>query len=174
MGNDAMQKAALAGLIAILGAVLVFGLFEMGFVPKNIFKEDPAEIAGENIVDSLLPLAEGGDLRSQWLLGILHLTGEDAPQDFAKAAKWFQRAAEQNHPAAQLNLGRIYQLGDGIPRDLVQAYKWMALASKSFPKSEARDQAMSARDIIAQQLNPQDLKRAKDLVAAWQPTDPAK
>jgi len=169
MDNGRVQKAALVGVIAVLGAVLIWGLVEMGFVPTQIFQEDPAELAGDDIANSLLPSAKQGVLRSQWLLGLVYLTGEDAPQDFAKAAKWFQRAAEQGHPAAQLNIGRMYQLGDGVPQDLVEAYKWMALATKAFPESEGRKQARSAQDIIGQQLEPEDLARAKEMVAAWKP-----
>ena len=167
MDNNGMQKAALTGLILALGAVLVFGLFEMGFVSKQIFESDPAKLAGESIETSFLPAAEQGDLRSQWLLGLIYLKGEDAPQDLAKAAKWFRRAAEQGHPAAQLNLGRMHQLGDGVPRNLVEAYKWMAIAAETFPKSEGRDQALSAREIIGQQLKPEELKQAQALLKAW-------
>jgi len=167
MDNNGVQKAALTGLILTLGAVLVFGLFEMGFVSKQIFESDPAKLAGENVEASFLPAAERGDLRSQWLLGLIYLKGEDTPQDLAKAEKWFRRAAEQGHPAAQLNLGRMHQLGDGVPRNLVEAYKWMAIAGESFPKSEGRDQALSARDILSQQLKPEELKRAQDLIKTW-------
>ncbi len=169
MDNATMQKAGLIGLIVVLAAVLVWGLFEMGFVPKRLFEPDPAQFAGENVEDSIIPSAEKGDIRSQWFLGLVYLTGEDAPQDHAKAAKWFHRAAEQGHAAAQLNLGRMYQLGEGVERDLVQAYKWMSIATASFPESEGRGQAESALDIIGQQLKPEELERAKQLIAEWKP-----
>ncbi|MCE2510773.1 MAG: sel1 repeat family protein [Alphaproteobacteria bacterium] len=169
MNNAAIQKAGLVGLIVVLGAVLLWGLLEMGFLPKRLFEPDPAEFAGADIETSLIPSAESGNVRSQWLLGLVYLTGEDAPQDFAKAAAWFRRAAEQGHPAAQLNLGRMYQLGEGVERDPVRAYKWMSLATDGFPESEGRGQAESARDIIGQQLKPEELARAKALLAKWKP-----
>lgn len=169
MNNEAIQKASLIALIAVLSAVLLWGLVEMGFVPKRLFEPDPAKLAGGDIEESLVPSAEKGDVRSQWLLGLVYLTGEDVPQDLARAATWFRRAAEQGHPAAQLNLGRMYQLGEGVERDLVRAYKWMSLATNAFPESEGRGQAESARDIIGQQLATEELERAKQLVAEWQP-----
>ncbi|MEW5703301.1 MAG: tetratricopeptide repeat protein [Pseudomonadota bacterium] len=167
MDSSSLQKAGLIGLIATLGAILLWGFFEMGFWPSLSFESDPTELAGENIEVSLLPAAERGDVRSQWFLGLVYLNGEDAPQDLAKAAKWFRRAAEQGHPAAQLNLGRMYQLGEGVERDLIEAYKWMSLASDSFPKSDGRTQAETTRDIIAQQLQPEEMEQARQAVAEW-------
>ncbi len=46
------------------------------------------------------------------------------PVDFAEAAKWYRRAADQGEPRAQNNLGFAYQNGRGVPTDYVEARKW--------------------------------------------------
>ena len=41
--------------------------------------------------------------------------------DYAVAAAWYRRAAEQDHAPAQINLGYLYEKGLGVQRNLVQA-----------------------------------------------------
>ena len=55
-------------------------------------------------------LAEKGDAVAQFKLGVMYDRGENVPQDFAEAVKWYRVAAEQGHAEAQLALGR-YILG---------------------------------------------------------------
>ena len=50
-------------------------------------------------------------------LGIQYLEGKGVPQDYAEAAKWFLKAAEQDFPLAQFNLGLMYVGGIGVPQD---------------------------------------------------------
>ena len=45
-------------------------------------------------------VAEQGDADAQLRLGEMYVRGEDVPQDYAKAAHWFRRAAEQGHATA--------------------------------------------------------------------------
>ncbi len=75
-------------------------------------------------------LAEQGDARAQYNLGLMNGIGEGGvPQDFAMAAKWFQIAADQGHAEAQYNLGLAYHNGIGVPRDYGQALRWYRLAA---------------------------------------------
>ena len=39
------------------------------------------------------------------MLGCCYGDGEGVEQDYAKAAEWLKKAAEQGHPRAQYNLG---------------------------------------------------------------------
>ncbi len=97
----------------------------------------------------LQPLAQKGDPKAQFMLGVMHETGAGLRKDEAAAAQWYRRAAEQGEPSAQLNLGlyselgragpvdfaaqghataqnnlgALYYEGRGLPRDLVEAYK---------------------------------------------------
>jgi len=50
--------------------------------------------------------------------------GVDGPQNFARAAFYYKKAAELGHIQAMNNIGVAYVDGDGIPRDDKQAMKW--------------------------------------------------
>jgi putative methionine-R-sulfoxide reductase with GAF domain len=73
-------------------------------------------------------LADQGDPAAQFAVGAHYASGEDAPQDYAEAARWFTKAAEQGHVGAQATLGAYYWSGRGVPRDLSKAYFWAILA----------------------------------------------
>jgi hypothetical protein len=52
------------------------------------------------------------------------------PQNFAQAATWFRKAAEQGLPVAQTNLGVLYEEGRGVPHDYVLAATWYRKAAE--------------------------------------------
>jgi TPR repeat protein len=56
------------------------------------------------------------------------------PAGYTHAAKWYKKAAEQGHMAAQNNLGVMYALGHGVRADLMEAYKWLRLATQAARK----------------------------------------
>ena len=44
--------------------------------------------------------------------------------DYAKAVKWFRKAAEQGNADAQLNLGFMYNRGQGVLQNYAEAVEW--------------------------------------------------
>ena len=44
--------------------------------------------------------------------------------DYKEAVFWFEKAAKQGNPKAQLNLGLMYQMGLGVPKDEETALRW--------------------------------------------------
>lgn len=72
--------------------------------------------------------AELGDPYEQVALATRYATGEDVPQDYSMAVRWFTRAAEQGHVGAQDALGTYYWVGRGVPKDVTRAYFWSVLA----------------------------------------------
>ena len=75
-------------------------------------------------VEELLPLAQAGDTSSQFNLGFIYYKGEGIPQDYQKAAYWWQKVAEQGYSGAQNNLGAMYEKGQGKPQDYQKAVYW--------------------------------------------------
>jgi len=75
------------------------------------------------------PLAEAGEARAQYHLGMLSELGQGAARDYSAAAAWYARAAAQGHAAAQNALAILYAEGLGVERDPAEAYKWFALAA---------------------------------------------
>ena len=76
------------------------------------------------------PLAEQGDVKAQYNLGLLYLNGDGARQDFQQAFSWFKKAAEQGDARAQYHIGRAYLLGEGVTKDLKQGFEWSLKAAE--------------------------------------------
>ena len=50
-------------------------------------------------------------------------------QDMKKAQKWYEKAAEQGHPHAQVNLGAMYY-SQSVEQDYAKAFKWTHKAAE--------------------------------------------
>ena len=61
------------------------------------------------------PLADQGDVKAQFNLGVMYQLGQGVPQDYAEAAKWYRLAADQGFAPAQFNLASMYIKGQGVP-----------------------------------------------------------
>ena len=83
------------------------------------------------------PLAEEGDARAQYYLGLMYARGEGLPEDNHQAAHWFRKSAEQGNPQSQYQLGMLYANGKGVPEDDRQAVHWL---SESARQGDARAQ----------------------------------
>jgi TPR repeat protein len=75
------------------------------------------------------PLAEQGDARAQYNLGVLYRKGRGVPQDDVQARRWYEKAAAQGQAKAQYNLGTLYLNGSGVPKDYQQALRWFRMAA---------------------------------------------
>jgi len=69
-----------------------------------------------------------GDAEAQFSLG-LKFAQEGAGQDYAQAAHWYLKAADQSHSLAQFNLAVMYSAGQGLPRDEAKSMEWMQKAA---------------------------------------------
>lgn len=61
---------------------------------------------------------------------MMYYFGHGIPKDYKEAVKWFLKAAEQGHAAAQFGLGTMYYFGHGVPEDYKEAVKWHRLAAE--------------------------------------------
>jgi uncharacterized protein len=75
------------------------------------------------------PLAERGDPRAEYMLGLAFNLGRGVPRDNAAAVVWYRKAAEQGLAAAEANLGAMYADGESVPQDYAQAITWWRKAS---------------------------------------------
>ena len=93
----------------------------------------------------------------------------EAPEDHAKAATWYRKAADKGYAAAQVMLGLKYELGDGVPVDYVQAHMWFNLAASN-PSSDLLDQDTSicAHD-VATKMTPDQIAEAQRMASEWKP-----
>ena len=85
-------------------------------------------------------------------------------QDYAEAAKWYRKAAEQDQTDAQNNLGVSYAFGTGVVKDYVEGYKWLNLAaSKGYEKSK------ELMAVLENKMTPEQIAEAQRQSAAFVP-----
>jgi TPR repeat protein len=89
-----LRRAAWVGMVA--------GMFATAPASSQVAPEAKLDLT------MLVAQAERGDAISQNLLGALYQTGSGFGRDVAKAATWYQKAADQGLPAAQVNLATLY------------------------------------------------------------------
>jgi hypothetical protein len=77
----------------------------------------------------------------------LHADGMGVPQDFAKAAEFYRRAAEMGVGQAAYYLGNLYRDGRGVARDREAAYRWYRRAA---------EQGDSVAELLAHDMSPID------------------
>ena len=70
------------------------------------------------------------DGKAQYELAKKYESGEEVPLEFAEAAKWRRKAAEQGHADAQVSLGMMYDIGLGVPKNYAEAAKWFRKAAE--------------------------------------------
>jgi excisionase family DNA binding protein len=99
------------------------------------------------------------------VLGAMYDNGRGVPQDFALAAKWYRRAADEGDPVAQTSLGFMYYSGRGVPQDDVLAHAWFNLAA-----AQGDATARETRDSIASLMAPEQIAAALRQAREWQLT----
>jgi uncharacterized protein len=119
-----------------------------------------------------LPLREraaAGDAEAQFSLGKNYEAGRSGlKQDYAMAASWYQKSADQGNAYAQASLGILYHSGKGLPHDDVQSEMWLIIAAEHVQKDD-RETIVEMRDSVAAHLTPQQLAEARKLALEWKP-----
>jgi len=70
--------------------------------------------------------AKEGDGEAQYLLANALLSGNGVSRDSKQGVEWLRKAANQDHPAAQLALSHLYLTGEqNIPKDPKQELDWL-------------------------------------------------
>jgi TPR repeat protein len=83
-----------------------------------------------SVQESIEARAEGGNADAQFSLGLRFANGKGPARDYAQAAQWYLKAAEQSHALAQFNLGVMYAEGQGMPSDKAQSLLWFDRAAR--------------------------------------------
>ena len=63
-------------------------------------------------------------------IGARYYEGIGVEKDKVEAAKWFLKAAKENHVTAQFRLAICYELGEGVAQDKVELAKWLQRAAE--------------------------------------------
>jgi len=84
----------------------------------------------ERAFDEWDAIAQFGNPRAQFGLGLLYSLGQGVEEDDVRAMDWFARAARHGHPGAQLFLAHGYETGKGVALDTEQAFHWYLQAAE--------------------------------------------
>ncbi|MCP4385353.1 MAG: sel1 repeat family protein [Hyphomicrobiales bacterium] len=115
--------------------------------------------------------AEQGFAAAQSYLGNAYYLGIGIPEDNAEAVKWWLQAADQGDAMAQYSLARAHALGEGLPQDDVQAFMWLSIAAQRWTPhdTEARVEADSLLESLAEQITLAQIAEARRLAGEWEP-----
>jgi len=94
--------------------------------PASEVKTPPADI---KVIQDLKAKAMKGERDAQRDLAMAYGEGEGVAQDYAEAAKWFRKAAEQGDMFSQFATGSNFEQGQGVAKDLAEALRWYRKAA---------------------------------------------
>lgn len=146
--------------------------------------ESSTGAAADQPSDDFLLLAQrakDGDTAAQADLAQAYLTGDEVPQDSAKAASWYIMAGQNGNleakrkavevtrgmapfqiGAIRFNLGKMYELGIGSQQDFISAYMWFELARAS------GDIRASAEEIrLQKKMKSVQVEEARNRASSW-------
>lgn len=110
------------GFLVVLGSTAQAD-FEVGLVRFEQGDFDGAQ-------EALKPLADEGDARAQYIMGVIALNGLAGEPQPNEGAAWLLLAAEQNYVEAQVELARLYKTGEGVEQDLSRMVHWYRRAAE--------------------------------------------
>ena len=94
--------------------------------------------ADKHRIEVVRKAVELGDADAQSNLGDVYYYGWGVPQDYAQAAKWYRKAADQGHVMALATVGYLHtedfnehREGSGILQDEVEAAIWYRRAAEA-------------------------------------------
>ncbi len=118
-----LRRLALAGVFAAALSTPALADFEAGW---GAYQQGDFATA----LAVWRPLAEAGDARAQFNLGVMFDQGRGVARDRESAIRWWRKASEQGMTRAMHNLANIYIAGDGAAQDYEEALKWLRLAAE--------------------------------------------
>lgn len=166
--TDRTLRRAGTGAVLLLAAALLSGAPASPAAADLLAAGAAAYEAGDYgaAAEAWRPLAEGGDAKAQFNLGLLHESGRGVAEDLAAAAAWYERAALQGLTQAQFNLALLHQTGRGVEKDGAEALYWLEVAARHGEGAE-QVQAADAASRLAEILPAEDVESARARAAEF-------
>lgn len=80
--------------------------------------------------DATIKLADRGDAKAQFELGMAYRTGQTGPRDPGLAYQWLEKSAQQGYADAQYVLGAMHLAGEGVLQNFPAAFDWFEQAAR--------------------------------------------
>lgn len=167
LGAPAMARVKTCGvrlLLCFIQSISIFVETLDGTAQAKSHEGLVAYVHGDYVLAARLfrPLADAGDVDSQFLLGVISEQGLARDPDDHAAAVWYLLAAQGGDPVAQLSIGLMYAEGRGLKWDFLEAYVWLSRAMVDLPAGAGREEAAEARRSVRAVLRPEELLRAEE------------
>jgi len=88
-------------------------------------KQLPAEIGNQALRDA----ASSGDAVAEFVIATRFMDGDTVAQDYASAAYWYQKSAEQGLAPSAYRVATLYERGKGVAQDAAMALSWYERAA---------------------------------------------
>jgi TPR repeat protein len=118
----ALGFAGLVATILLSGAAAVAGPWEDGMVAYNRGDYVPA-------IKLIRPLAQAGNAKAQYVMGVMYRKGEGVARSSAKAFMWFSLAAKKGDTQAKAHLQEVSK--EMSPAEMSHANEMMAACEAS-------------------------------------------
>ncbi len=100
------------------------------------------------------------DAYAQNNLGSWYYKGKGVKQDYAEAARWFRKAADQGNAIAQSNFASQYEEGKGVKQDYAEAARW-------YRKAADQGKAIAQSNLASQYEEGKGVKQDYAEAARW-------
>ena len=87
------------------------------------------EVNYAQLARKIIPMAEKGNIKAQFQLGLLFLNGKGVPKDYMQAANWFSKSALKGDVNSQYYIGAMYARGLGVSKNYYVAAEWLGKAA---------------------------------------------
>ena len=115
-----MSASRISRLAGILGLAACLGL---------ALAQDKGEPEKINVEDLKIRSDKGDRSATRQLAEMFYVGRGGVEQNFAEAARWYERLARQGDARAQTSLGLMYARGYGVERNLAMAHRWWSFAA---------------------------------------------
>lgn len=115
-------------LVLSIGFLLALTAFARADFETGWVKFEQGDFFGAH--EELRPLADAGDPRAQYIMGVMALNGLVGEPQANEGAAWLRLAAEQDYVEAQVELARLYRVGEGVEQDLARMVHWYRRAAE--------------------------------------------
>lgn len=117
-------------------------------------------------VEQLKASVEQDHVAAMNVLAQIYVGGELGEPDVDAGIKLFQKTASFGNPVGLYAIGQAYVLGLGIDKDLVRAHAYFNLAA-----TRQHPEALQARQMLDQQLEPAQVLEAQRIARGWRPVE---
>lgn len=124
------------------------------------------EQSNESAIEKLKMAADKEHVGAMNLLAQAYLSGELVEKNVDSGVSLLQKTASFGNPVGLYSLGQAYVLGIGVDSDLEKAHAYFNLAA-----ARQHPEALQARQMLEQQLAPDQVIAAQRFARAWRPVE---